>query len=92
MSRLLDETDPVAVLNEIGRLALLIPQEAIQRYAKAGGMRLHAMRLRPEASMIRIFLCWMGFHRWYRYEARPPEGTWVTAYCRRPCCRFRRRC
>ena len=47
MSRLLDETDPVAVLDEIGRLALLIPKEAIERYAEAGGMRIEIKSYGP---------------------------------------------
>lgn len=32
-------TEPIAVLDEIGRLALCVSKEEIERYAEAGGMK-----------------------------------------------------
>lgn len=37
-------TDPVTVLDEIGRLALVVPKEAIEKYVADGGMKFDLKR------------------------------------------------
>ena len=39
MRKLLNEADPIAVLDEIGRLALLVRKDEVESYAEAGGMK-----------------------------------------------------
>jgi hypothetical protein len=72
-------TEPVAVLDEIGRLALLVKKDEVEAYAEAGGMKPHHRRFTCKGCgadwmtvMPDVDTCQVCYHR-----GQPDIADWI---------------